>query len=57
MRAVDPTFELTDATVRDVVAIIRKVDGLPLALEIAAPWLPLLSAPGLLAVARDHSMW
>ncbi|HVQ17715.1 MAG TPA: BTAD domain-containing putative transcriptional regulator, partial [Actinomycetes bacterium] len=51
VRAVDPTFELTETTVRDVIAIIRKVDGLPLALEIAAPWLPLLSAPGLLAVA------
>lgn len=38
------------AALRDVV---RAVDGLPLALEIVAPWLATLGAPGVLAELRD----
>ncbi|MEV0899092.1 BTAD domain-containing putative transcriptional regulator [Actinoplanes sp. NPDC049802] len=34
--AVRPDFTLTDGTVRDVVRIVRGLDGLPLALELAA---------------------
>ena len=39
----DPTFELTTANTRAVTAIVQQLDGLPLALEIVAPWLRLLS--------------
>ena len=55
VRAVDPSFQIGPANAADVVAIIMRLDGLPLALEIAAPWLPLLSAAGLLA-RLDHPL-
>jgi predicted ATPase/transcriptional regulator with XRE-family HTH domain len=35
-RAVDPTFALADDNARDVAGICRKLDGVPLALELAA---------------------
>ena len=38
-RAADPGFRVTPATARAVAAIVKQVDGLPLALEIVAPWL------------------
>ena len=48
-RAVDPTFAVTAGNAADLAAVVRRLDGLPLALEIAAPWLRPLTAPGLLA--------
>jgi len=48
-RAVDPTFELTDESVRDVAAICARLDGLPLAIELAASRTKLLPPEALAA--------
>jgi predicted ATPase/DNA-binding XRE family transcriptional regulator len=47
-RDVWPEFHLTPANGRTVIAICRRLDALPLALELAAPWIKTLNADGLL---------
>jgi predicted ATPase/DNA-binding XRE family transcriptional regulator len=47
VRDVQPDFCVTAANSREVVEICRRLDALPLALELAAPWLKVLSAEGL----------
>ena len=47
-RAHDPTQALDAANAHDIAEIVRRLDGLPLALEIAAPWMRLLTPGGLL---------
>jgi predicted ATPase/DNA-binding XRE family transcriptional regulator len=47
-RDVQPGFRLTAATSAAVEAICRRLDALPLALELAAPWIKVLSPEQLL---------
>jgi len=45
-RAADRRFTLTEDNVRDVIEICQRLDGMPLALELAAARMPLLGARG-----------
>ena len=48
VRDVQPGFRLTSANGPTVTAICRRLDALPLALELAAPWMKVLTAEDLL---------
>lgn len=47
-------FDFNDATVRDVSAVCRRLDGMPLALELAAARVPTLGVAGVLAGLTDR---
>jgi predicted ATPase/DNA-binding XRE family transcriptional regulator len=49
VRNLQPEFRLTTANASTVVAICRRLDALPLALELAARWIKVLSAEDLLS--------
>jgi predicted ATPase/DNA-binding winged helix-turn-helix (wHTH) protein len=53
-QAVDSRFELTDTTSAAVIDICRALDGLPLAIELAAARAPLLGAVGLRDALHDR---
>ena len=48
VRELQPEYQLTAANAPLVAAICRRLDALPLALELAAPWMKVLSTQGLL---------
>jgi tetratricopeptide (TPR) repeat protein len=48
VRDVQPDFRLTSANGPSVTAICRRLDALPLALELAAPWIKMLTPEDLL---------
>ncbi|WP_395242832.1 DUF4062 domain-containing protein [Agromyces sp. MMS24-K17] len=54
-RAVKPDFELTDDNIAQVVAICEALDNVPLALELAAARLRVLT-PGALIERLDHAL-
>jgi predicted ATPase/DNA-binding SARP family transcriptional activator len=47
-RSCDPAFQVGDQDVPVIASIARRLDGLPLALELAAPWVMTLSLRALL---------
>lgn len=53
-RAVSPLFAVDDKNVPAVVAICRRLDGIPLALELAATWIRLLSPEEIAARLGDR---
>lgn len=53
-KAVDARFELGDGNAGAVIEIVRALDGLPLAIELAAARVPLLGLQALLSSMRDR---
>src|SRR6201986_5300035 len=49
VRAIQPEFELTNENALAVAELCRRLDGLPLALELAAAWMRLLTPEQMLA--------
>jgi predicted ATPase/DNA-binding XRE family transcriptional regulator len=56
VRDVQPDFRLTPANGPTVAAICRRLDALPLALELAAPWVKVLSLDNLLNRLEHDSL-
>jgi len=55
VRARDPDFAVTRDNVEDVARIVRHLDGLPLAIEIVAPWVQLYGTAALVErLAQGH---
>ena len=57
VRDVQPDFRLTPANAPTVSAICRRLDALPLALELAAPWIKVLTVENLLHRLGDDVLF
>ena len=53
-RETAPHFTMTQETAAAIVAICRRLDGLPLGIELTAPWLRILAPDALLALLDDR---
>jgi predicted ATPase/DNA-binding XRE family transcriptional regulator len=56
IRDVQPDFRLTTANSSMIAAICRRLDALPLALELAAPWVKVLEPEELLRRLADNAL-
>jgi predicted ATPase/DNA-binding XRE family transcriptional regulator len=56
VRDVEPGFRLTSGNSATVTSICRRLDALPLALELAAPWMKVLSPKELLRRLCDNAL-
>lgn len=54
VRAFQPGFTLTSGNLQAVIGVCRRLDGLPLAIELAAVWSPILSPQALLIRLDRH---
>ena len=54
VREANPAFRLTAANAAEVAAICRRLDALPLALELAAPWMKVLTTDTLLGRLNEN---
>ncbi|MFN8594369.1 MAG: LuxR C-terminal-related transcriptional regulator [Thermomicrobiales bacterium] len=54
-QALDPEFALTDANAPTIMSICQRLDGLPLAIELAASWVSVL-APRAVLAQLDHRL-
>ena len=57
VRDVQPDFRLTPANASTVAMICRRLDALPLALELAAPWIKVLTVEDLLRRLGDDVLF
>ena len=57
VRDTQPDFRVTSANAQTVTAICRRLDALPLALELAAPWLKVLTPEDLLRRLGDDVLF
>ena len=53
-RAADPSFDVRSREASDVISLCRRAGGIPLALELAATWLPLVNPDDIPRLEHAH---